>query len=99
MPYCQPGEQDYPPDKDYQPGGQDYHLVKSRTTKQVSRTSTLVGSVNLCGLKPSFSLVKLKYNVMFYLSVLNDVQGDTDINYNTAYSIYTKSLSCTCPVL
>ena len=31
---------------------------------------------------------------MFYLSVLNDVQGDTDIDYKPAYSIYTKSSSC-----
>ena len=45
---------------------------------------------NLCGLKPSISLVKHKYNAMFYLSVFIDVQGDTDIDYYTAYSIYTK---------
>ena len=50
--------------------------------------------VNLWGLKPSISLVKHKYNAMFYLSVFNDVQGDTDIDYDTAYFIYTKSSSC-----
>ena len=46
------------------------------------------------GETPSYYKVYLIY---LKFTVLNDVHGDSDFDYNTAYSIYSKSSLYTCP--
>ena len=41
-------------------------------------------------------ILKHKEKGKIYLSVFNDVHDDTDIDYNTTCSIYTKSSLYTC---